>query len=436
VRNIFTLCSSRPKQSIESNSNQLNVEALEDRMMLSTVSVFAQGSTGGEILEVEVLGQGTIATIDSLPTDGFQEFQFSVDESVTADDIRINFVNDQFDANTGTDRNVFVDRIEIDGNVFQTEDASVFSTGTWRQSDGVQPGFGRGNALHANGYLQYSDSSAADSTLIEAELIFTPNTDQINIDVLIDDQVVDTWSARSTGAGDSVVFRYRADGDISPDRIKLAFTNDVFRTDSNGTVLVDNNAQFGSINIGGVNYDPTSQNVFSTGTWRAEDGLTPGFGRGNTLHANGFLQFFNTNDNADGTQIVIDAAGFGDVVDFELQIDEVAVASYSFTPNSGFSQDVLTYRADGQVDPESVRIVFTNDATFNDPTNGVIDRNLQINSVSIDGVVFNPGNDNVFSTGTWTPEDGAVPGFGRGNFLHTNGFFQFFSEVPTNRPAG
>ena len=362
--------------------------------MLTTISVFARGGTGDELVNVQVDGRGTLATISSLPTDGFQEYQYFVDEPVNANDIRIEFLNDLFDPAAGIDRGVTVDRIEIDGNIYQTENAAVFSTGTWTTSDGIQSGFGRGDTLHSNGYLQYSNAGfggVANTTYIEAELGIDFNTNRTEIDVLIDDQVVDTWVTTTPD-----VFGYRAQGNISPDRIKLAFTNDAFAANPNGSIALDNNAQFNSITIDGVNFDPFSENVFSTGTWRPEDGITPGFGRGNTLHANGYLQFFDT---AERTQIIIDAQGFGDVVDFELQIDQVAVASYSFNASAGYTQDRLIYNAVGDIDAERVRVAFTNDLTFTDPTSGAtIDRNLRVNSVSIDGVVFDPDNDNVFST--------------------------------------
>ena len=321
-----SVLSNRAKDSIESTTaKEFLVEQLEDRTMLTTISVFARGGNGDELVNVQVDGRGTLATISSLPTDEFQEYQYFVDEPVTADDIRIEFLNDLFDPAAGIDRGVTVDRIEIDGNIYQTENAAVFSTGTWTTADAIQPGFGRGDTLHSNGYLQYSDAGfggVATTTFIEAELEITPNTSRIEVDVLIDDVVVDSWLLR-TPASDPLrenprVFGYRAQGDISPARIKLEFTNDAFALNPDGSVGLDNNAQFNFVNINGVNFDLFGENVFSTGTWRPEDGITPGFGRGNTLHANGFLQFFDTTER---TQIIIDAQGFGDVVDFELQID-------------------------------------------------------------------------------------------------------------------
>ena len=53
-----------------------------------------------------------------------------------------------------------IDRIEIDGVVFETESPSVFSTGTWNNADGTAPGFGRGESLHSNGYFQYAATTA------------------------------------------------------------------------------------------------------------------------------------------------------------------------------------------------------------------------------------------------------------------------------------
>lgn len=423
----------RNKKSTTSNSSELLVEPLEDRMMLTTISVFALGTTGDELVNVQIDGQGTLATIGSLPTDAVQEYQYFVDEPVTADDIRIEFVNDLFDPNNGIDRNVIVDRIEVDGNIYQTENAAVYSTGTWTAADGIQPGFGRGEMLHTTGYLQFSNAGfggVANTTYIEAKLEIPGITSQIEIDVLVDDQLVDTWLMNGP-ANSAQVFGYRAQGDISPDRIKLAFTNDVFVTNPDGSVAEDNNALFNSITIDGVSYNPFSENVFSTGTWRPEDGITPGFGRGNMLHTNGFFQFFETTQR---TEIVIDARGFGDVVDFELQIDEVAVASYSLGQSTGNTQGVFVYQAAGNISPERVRVEFTNDAKIIDPMSGeTIDRDLQIQSVSIGGVVFDPNNANVFSTGTWGLEDGLTPGFARGDFLQSNGYFAFSSILPEAR---
>ena len=112
---------------------RLEVESLELRMMLSTVEIIAAGTTNQEIIDLQIGGQ-TVASFSELGTGAFggqtQSRSFFTADRVTADDVRIQFSNDLFDAANGTDRNVRIDAIVIDGVRFETEDSSVFSTGT------------------------------------------------------------------------------------------------------------------------------------------------------------------------------------------------------------------------------------------------------------------------------------------------------------------
>ena len=52
-----------------------------------------------------------------------------------------------------------VDDIVVNGTQIETESSSVFSTGTWNNTDGIVPGFGRGDTLHANGYFEFGSST-------------------------------------------------------------------------------------------------------------------------------------------------------------------------------------------------------------------------------------------------------------------------------------
>ncbi|CAD73504.1 MAG TPA: delta-60 repeat domain-containing protein [Rhodopirellula baltica] len=74
------------------------------------------------------------------------------------------------------------------------------------------------------------------------------------------------------------------------------------------------------------------------------------------------------------------------------------------------------------IDPSLLRIHFVND--FYDPAQG-IDRNVQLGSVTIGDQVLDSNAADVFSTGTWIPEDGVVSGQGRGSVLNTNGYLQY-----------
>ncbi len=160
--------------------NQLQLEKLEDRTMLSSVQIFAAGTTGEEIVELEIAG-AVVQTFDQLGTGAnsgnFVELNFSTPGTVAADDLRINFTNDLYDPANGIDRNVRVDAIVIDGQRFETEGPEVFSTGTWLAADGVTPGFRLNETIHSNGYFQFAGAAVNPgdpSEVIINEILYNP----------------------------------------------------------------------------------------------------------------------------------------------------------------------------------------------------------------------------------------------------------------------
>ena len=72
-----------------------------------------------------------------------------------------------------------IDRVVIDGATFETEDPSVFSTGTWKQADGVTPGFRESETLHSNGYFQFADNDAptGPGSVVINEIHYNPGPD-------------------------------------------------------------------------------------------------------------------------------------------------------------------------------------------------------------------------------------------------------------------
>lgn len=53
------------------------------------------------------------------------------------------------------DRNLIVDKINIDGKDYQSEAATTYSLGSWAPSDGCKAGFKKSEWLHCNGYFEY-----------------------------------------------------------------------------------------------------------------------------------------------------------------------------------------------------------------------------------------------------------------------------------------
>ena len=75
----------------------MSVEALEDRMMLSSVEIFAAGATGEENLDISINGefqQSFFNVGGDASTRDFVRLTFDTDQTITPGDIAIGFSND------------------------------------------------------------------------------------------------------------------------------------------------------------------------------------------------------------------------------------------------------------------------------------------------------------------------------------------------------
>jgi hypothetical protein len=195
---------------------------------------------------------------------------------------------------------------------------------------------------------------------------------------------------------------------------------------------VDRNLTVDSITVAGQKYYVDSDSVFSTGVWESEtSGPVAGFGKGNTLHSNGYFQF---SSNVASSMIMVDTStARGNGERYDLQIDGVTVAQTVLNDNpfqAGYQgQTELIFEAPGEVNISDIRIVFTNDDVFQQNLKGLIstiDRNLTVNAVTVDGTTYLTDDSMVFSTGVWDSMlEGPRAGFGLGDTLHVNGYFQY-----------
>ena len=138
--------------------NLLVVEALEQRQMLSTVDVMAWGTTGEEVLVV-TLNDDVVSETQMLPLAESSVITFEVPDNANPIDLKLEFRNDLYLPDQGIDRNLVIESFEFNGEDLFGDGDNIYSTGTWLDVDGISPGFGRGNVLHANGYMQYDPES-------------------------------------------------------------------------------------------------------------------------------------------------------------------------------------------------------------------------------------------------------------------------------------
>ncbi len=246
----------------------------------SVITISARGDSGAEIMQLLIGGQ-VVATYSNVATAG-AVYTYQAVGTVAPEDIRIAFLNDRWEPQNGIDYNLIVDKITIDGRVFETEDQSVFSTGTWRPEDGIVPGFGRGETLATNGYFQFAEPATGSGSNLAIYARGDRGVETMQL--LIDGNVVATYDNVPVGGS---VYTYSHTGSLSAGQVQIAFTNDVWLPAQG----IDNNLIVDKILIDGATFETEAASVFSTGTWRPEDGIVPGFGRGETLATNGYFQF-------------------------------------------------------------------------------------------------------------------------------------------------
>jgi hypothetical protein len=145
----------------------------------SVIEVRARGNEGGE--QFNLLIDGQVVSSQTV-TQSNQLFRIVAAENVSADQVRIEFTNDDYEPNV-RDLNLIVDYVQIDGTKFETEDPSVYSTGTWLPSDGVVAGYRSSETLHTNGYFQFSASevNAGEIGFTLDSIAISENSGQLNV---------------------------------------------------------------------------------------------------------------------------------------------------------------------------------------------------------------------------------------------------------------
>jgi hypothetical protein len=398
---------------------------LNSNVRSQDIEIYAAGETGEENLDVFIDGQyattfygvgGNVGQRD------FERFVYETDVPVSADQVSVAFGNDEYDPATGIDRNLVVDRMMLGGVSFETEDASTFSTGIWR--DGLTgPGSYETETLNINSIFTYSSEGVSQPTgqiSVEAR----GETGDEVFQVRVDGNVLGEFNVNTTFDTYTVAVA----NDVAADRVQVAFVNDVFDPFAG----VDRNLVVQSFDVNGETFSPVSADVFSTGTYLEADGIANGFGRGNTLNANGYFQVSNDGPTQLGTQIRFEAKGTTEsqVVRITTRSGEVLGQvevdrgfPTRFTP--AFREFVISTDRDIQL--EDVRLEFVSDGSDEFGQ----DRNVQFGAVLVENL--DTGriqrttaiDSQTFSTGVYLEADGVQPGFGRGDTLFANGYFEF-----------
>ncbi|MEZ6120420.1 MAG: DUF4347 domain-containing protein [Pirellulaceae bacterium] len=110
------------------------------------------------------------------------------------------------------------------------------------------------------------------------------STGEEELALLIDGVEVQRWTVNATWQP----FVYATNETIAGSQVAVRFTNDVYQPENN----YDRNLTVDNVIVNGVLLQSEDSRTYSTGTWLPGDGIVAGYGRGETLHANGEFQYF------------------------------------------------------------------------------------------------------------------------------------------------
>lgn len=259
----------------------------------STITIHAAGTIAEGIypefeLQINEVPVKVFSNVQGNPySKETKEFVYSQTERIDIKDVKIVFTNDY--SNSYQDRNLFVDKVNIDGVDFETEDITTQTLGTWSNNSGCALGNKKSEWLHCSGYIQFSASSKANavSNLVIYAAGTPVNGIYPDLDLYIQDKKVFEFKniQGNPYSGNLVELIYSQESKVDIEDVKIKFTNDV------STAYEDRNLFIDKVSIDGIEYQIEDSNVYSIGSWSNDNGCNGGFKRSQWLHCSGEFSF-------------------------------------------------------------------------------------------------------------------------------------------------
>ena len=251
-------------------------------------------------------------------------------------------------------------------------------------------------------------------------------TEQLHLE--IDGEEVFRWNpTRST---DTVSYTHSTA--VTGSQVRVRFSNDGLHNREDRNVWVD------YITIGDQQFESEHPTVRSRGAWLNGARCREGTFNTEFLACNGWFQFANDGGNnatvpipePDPTptpnptpnptpgqrQIEVRALGSTGEERLALRIDDEIVETFELSRTMSTYAHTVSESIDGEI-----QLVFVNDGR----TRSGADRNVRVDFIDVDDVVYQTESSSVFSTGTWQRGSGCAPGNKRSEWLHCNGYFEF-----------
>lgn len=394
-------------------TRRCRLEPLEDRHLLAAtpIEVYAAGLSGAEKVALEI-GGVEVRRWENVGGDfaggQFVTLGYTHPTDATADDVVVRLVE-----SAGAGKDLRVDGVLVAGIKYESESPTTWNTGTWaNQLSAIVPAFAESEYVYSNfGALHFSSDATSEIRVRAAGA-----TGEELMRLWVDGAAVAEW-ADVGGDYDNrsfVSFSYTHPSKVAADQVRVEFVNDGRTADDR-----DRNLKIDAIEIDNRVYESEASTTMSTGTWRDGE-IAPGFPQSESLHGEGFFEY--SSRPAGGSRMIVFAAGT--VGDEEIAVN-VAGSEAARIRGLGGDYNLRQFEPHAVIHPRTLSIDDLEIAFLNDGFPGGLDRNVRIDAIVLDGSRYETEDLTTYSTGTFLPGRGALPGFVQDERLHINGVLQY-----------
>jgi endoglucanase len=124
------------------------------------IKIFAGGTQVNNVFPTFDLyiNSSKVKSFSNVNADGVtrktKEYLYEQQTEINAQKIKIVFTNDA--ANSNQDRNLFIDKIDLNGTEYQTENQQVLSQGSWSADNACNLGYKKSEWLHCSGFFEFN----------------------------------------------------------------------------------------------------------------------------------------------------------------------------------------------------------------------------------------------------------------------------------------
>ncbi len=448
----------------------------------STVLIYAVGRAGSEnvniIIDGRVVDSFTPVQSSNFHTSGdpgWEVYVYSHPTVLSASDIRLAFTNDAHSATLK--RDVRVDKIILDGTIFETEAPEVVTKGNWSANNCGPEGTFSVDLLQCNGYIQYVGGQGTVSNRFPVANA-GPNQTVIDADGN-GQETVTLDGSNSTDADGSIVSHSWKIGGLEAATTAVATVELALGTHTAELTVVDDEGAsstdqliitvsepapnqapladagvdqqiidvdedgFESVTLDASNSSDSDGEIVSYEWLEGLQVIATGESPTIDLPVGGHALLLRIVDDEgaiseDGVLIDIDSPSVGgstlavhavgrhgteriDVMVKGAVVDSFTpVKSNAFTSPNSPGWQVYTYSHPTQIVAADVRIAFVNDMHTD-----TVKRDVRVDKIVLDGNTFESEDPNVIVKGNWTANRCGSPGTFSVDLLQCNGYFQY-----------